>query len=123
MNWDTLHVGFSDLSQPYHHASPLILFPFVRPGLPKGSFRFHITMDTLSFSYVLNVWSYSGLTLVRVRPCRANKNTYTPLCTSVLLLTQPLFMLSTNCSPNSEKITKKQSEPNILLLNLLVFST
>src|SRR5690625_1261220 len=42
--------------------------------LPWASFRFHITVDTLAFSYVLTAtWSHSGLSPVRVRPCWANQ--------------------------------------------------
>ena len=44
-------------------------------GLPRASFRFHITMDTLAVGYVLTATrSHSGLAPVRVRPCWANKN-------------------------------------------------
>ncbi|PTL22945.1 hypothetical protein DA802_10995 [Shouchella clausii] len=44
-------------------------------GLPRASFRFHVTMDTLAFGYVLTATrSYSGLSPVRVRPCWANQN-------------------------------------------------
>ena len=43
-------------------------------GLPKASFRFHITMDTLAVGYVLTATrSHLGLAPIRVRPCWANK--------------------------------------------------
>src|SRR5699024_9517082 len=49
-------------------------------GLPYASFRFHITMDTLAFGYVLTATrSHLGLSPVRVHPCRANKKRV-PLC-------------------------------------------
>src|SRR5699024_12333722 len=42
-------------------------------GLPKASFRFHITMDTLAVGYVLTATrSHLGLAPIRVRPCWAN---------------------------------------------------
>src|SRR5699024_7011000 len=56
-----------------HVASYMISVRQTR-GLPKASFRFHITMDTLAICYALTATrSRSGLTPVRVRPCRANK--------------------------------------------------
>src|SRR5699024_9811200 len=46
-------------------------------GLPKASFRFHITMDNLAVDYVLTATSsHSGLAPVGVRPCWANKIAY-----------------------------------------------
>src|SRR5699024_6162637 len=48
-------------------------------GLPKASFGFHITMDTLAVGYVLTTTrSHSGLAPVRVRPCWANQKTTQP---------------------------------------------
>src|SRR5699024_9997893 len=45
-------------------------------GLPWASFRFHIAVNTLAFSYMLTAtWSHSGLSPFRVRPCWANKKT------------------------------------------------
>src|SRR5699024_3451721 len=56
-----------------HVASYMISVRQTR-GLPKASFRFHITMDTLAIDYALTATrSRSGLTPVRVRPCWANK--------------------------------------------------
>src|SRR5699024_7648105 len=56
-----------------HVASYMISVRQTR-GLPKASFRFHITMDTLAIGYALTATrSRSGLTPVRVRPCWANK--------------------------------------------------
>src|SRR5699024_5598763 len=58
-----------------HVASYMISVRQTR-GLPKASFRFHITMDTLAIGYALTATrSRSGLTPVRVRPCWANKKT------------------------------------------------
>src|SRR5699024_6197605 len=46
-------------------------------GLPRTSFRFHITMDTLVFGYMLTATrSHSGLSPIRVRPCWANKKAH-----------------------------------------------
>src|SRR5699024_7319609 len=56
-----------------HVASYMISVRQTR-GLPRVSFRFHITMDTLTVGYVLTAtWLHSGLSPVRVRPCWANK--------------------------------------------------
>ncbi|PKM75183.1 MAG: hypothetical protein CVU92_02750 [Firmicutes bacterium HGW-Firmicutes-17] len=41
--------------------------------LPLTSFRFHLTMDTLVLSYALGTINLrSGLSPVRLRPCRAH---------------------------------------------------
>src|SRR5699024_6020890 len=51
-----------------------------------ASFRFHIAMDTLAFSYMLTAtWSHLGLTDVRVRPCLANKKSSLFKTTYILL--------------------------------------
>src|SRR5699024_3704932 len=56
-----------------HVASYMISVRQTR-GLPRASFRFHITMDTLAFGYVLTATrSHSRLSPIRVRPCWANK--------------------------------------------------
>src|SRR5699024_4376335 len=58
-----------------HVASYMISVRQTR-GLPKASFRFHITMDTLAIGYALPATrSRSGLPPVRVRTCWANKKT------------------------------------------------
>src|SRR5699024_9061587 len=64
-------VSFATLSS--HVASYMVSVRQTR-GLLWASFRFHIAMDTLAFSYMLTAtWSHSGLAPVRVRPCWANK--------------------------------------------------
>jgi len=44
--------------------------------LPRASFRFHLAVDALAFSYVFTTTgSHAGLSPVRVRPCWANQKT------------------------------------------------
>src|SRR5699024_10842228 len=60
-------------SLPSYVASSMVSVRQTR-GLPKASFRFHITMDTLAVGYALTAtWLHSGLAPVGVRPCWANK--------------------------------------------------
>src|SRR5699024_2012961 len=65
--------SFAALSS--HVASYMVSVRQTR-GLPWASFRFHIAVNTLAFSYMLTAtWSHSGLSPFRVRPCWANKMT------------------------------------------------
>src|SRR5699024_7768371 len=82
---------------------------------PWASFRFHIAVNTLAFSYMLTATrSHSGLSTFRVRPCWANKKSNLPsqkvatyllsisfVCLFVLLvlvlLHQPLLLMRFLC--------------------------
>src|SRR5699024_8260336 len=56
-------------------------------GLPKASFRFHITMDTLAVGYVLTATrSHLGLAPLRVRPSWANKKALLSSCQRALII-------------------------------------
>src|SRR5699024_2821653 len=73
VNWCSYWTLTSFAALSSHVASYMVSVRQTR-GLPWASFRFHITMDTLAFSYMLTAtWSHSGLSPFRVRPCWANK--------------------------------------------------
>ncbi len=109
----TLSLHLSAIYTPYDNCSYWILTSFavlssyvasymisVRQtgGLPRASFRFHVTVDTLAFSCVLTATrSYLGLSPIRVRPCWANKKRHSLLRMSLSAQQRPTF---TGVNPN-----------------------
>ena len=73
-DWPRIVLGFS-LCGNLTRLLPALYVISVRQtrDLPPASFRFHLTVDTLALSYVLGTINpHSGLSPVRLRPCRAH---------------------------------------------------
>ncbi len=70
--------GLHLILQTYPYFRALYAVPVRRTkGLPTASFRFHLTMDTLAVQLCASLLprrTHSGLSPVRARPWRANKN-------------------------------------------------
>src|SRR5699024_6036472 len=96
-----------------HVASYMISVRQTR-GLPRASFRFHITMDTLAFGYVLTATrSHSGLSPIRVRPCWANKRG-TSISTSTSDNSYTNFDICTTFASNRPQTLIRQGRLNVL---------
>ena len=69
---DTLGLQFVEQPYPVYSALYVVSVRQTR-DLPPTSSRFHLTMDTLVFGYALGtIYPRSGLSPVRLRPCRAH---------------------------------------------------